>query len=245
MQNFKLTIEYDGSAYCGWQRQADDPTLQGTIETALATMTGQPITLIGSGRTDAGVHAYGQVASFSCATRLTPEMFQKGLNSLLPRDIVITDCCAVAAKFHARFDVQSKVYHYRILNRPLPAAIGRLYAWHVPYPLDLDAMQRACRHLVGTHDFKAFQGAGSPRPHTTRQVFQADLIPEPGDGLTFVIEGNGFLKFMVRNIVGTLVQVGQGKMAADDVLNILLSRDRRRAGITAPAHGLFLMQVKY
>ena len=245
MKNFKLTIEYDGSAYHGWQRQSIEPTIQGEIEKALMTMTGQSITLIGSGRTDAGVHAHGQAASFICDTSLSPEVFKRGLNSLLPQDIVITACAAVPETFNARHNARSKVYHYRILNRRLPAAIGRQYAWHVYRPLDLEAMHRACRHIIGRHDFKAFEGAGSPRAHTTRRVIHADLVEKDEGNLIFEIEGDGFLKFMVRNIVGTLVDVGLAKITADDFKRILLSKDRKLASVTAPAHGLFLTQVTY
>jgi tRNA pseudouridine38-40 synthase len=244
-KNFMLTIEYDGRAFHGWQRQSIEPTIQGEIENALMTMTGQKIALTGSGRTDAGVHAYGQVANFLCETTLTPEAFQRGLNSLLPGDIVITACAPVPEKFNARYDAKSKIYQYRILNRRLPMAIERKYAWHVPQPLDIDAMHRACAQVIGTHDFKAFEGSGSPRAHTTRRVIRAELVQNKEGRLVFEIEGEGFLRFMVRNILGTLVSVGLSKISPDDFKQILLSRDRNLAGITAPAHGLFLMQVKY
>jgi len=244
-KNFKLTIEYDGSAYHGWQRQSTRPTIQGTIEKALKTMTGRQITLIGSGRTDAGVHACGQIANFICETDLTPDIFQKGLNSLLPKDIVITACSEASQQFNARYDVKSKTYHYRILNRDLPAAIGRQYAWYIPQKLDLNAMNRACGHIIGTHDFKSFEGTGSPRAHTRRHVIRADIVEKNAGDLIFKIEGIGFLRFMVRNIVGTLVDVGRGKITADDVKQILQSQDRKLAGATAPANGLFLVQVTY
>jgi len=245
LTNFKLTIEYDGSAYHGWQRQASEPTIQEQIETALTTMTGRKVALRGSGRTDAGVHAYGQVANFLCHTNLTSENFQRGLNSLLPEDIVITACKTVPENFNARFDAVSKIYQYKILNRKLPAAINRQYAWHVPYEMDRNAMQLACRHIIGTHDFKAFEGSGSPRAHTTRRVMRANLAQENDGYLVFEIEGEGFLRFMVRNIVGTLVDVGRGRITPHDFKQIMTSKDRSLAGITAPAHGLFLMQVKY
>jgi tRNA pseudouridine38-40 synthase len=245
LQNFKITIEYDGTAYHGWQRQTNDRTIQSEIEKALMTMTGDRITLTGSGRTDAGVHAFGQVANFSCNTSLDSGVFQKGLNSLLPEDIVITMCTQVSMKFHARYDVTSKSYHYRILNRHLPAAIFRQYAWHIPKKLELDAMAGSLRYIIGTHDFKAFEGTGSPRANTIRSVIHADLEKMDNGYLVFKIQGNGFLRFMVRNIVGTLLDVGLGKITPDDFNNILLSKDRNLAGVTAPAHGLFLMQVNY
>lgn len=245
LKNFKLTIEYDGGAYHGWQRQATDPTIQEEIEKALLTMTGAKVALTGSGRTDAGVHAWGQVANFLCKTNLSHDVFQRGLNSLLSRDIVITACTRVPDSFNARYDAKSKTYHYKILNRRLPAAIGRQYFWHIPPKLDLSAMRRACRHIIGTHDFKAFEGAGSPRAHTTRRVIHADLVKDHEGYLIFEIEGDGFLRFMVRNIVGTLVDVGLGKNTAKDFKRILLSKDRNLAGVTAPPQGLFLMQVNY
>jgi len=245
MPNFKITIEYDGSAYHGWQRQTMDRTIQGEIETALMTMAGNRVALTGSGRTDAGVHAYHQVANFQCETQLTPGVFQKGLNSLLPEDIVITSCEVVPEKFHAQYDAKSKTYHYRILNRPIPVAISRQYAWHIRKELDLDAMRSALRFIVGTHDFKAFEGSGSPRADTIRCIINADLFKTDDGYVVLKIEGDGFLRFMVRNIVGTLVDVGLGKITPDDFKRILVSKDRNLAGITAPAHGLFLMSVRY
>jgi len=245
LKNFKITIEYDGTAYHGWQRQVDDPTIQGEIEKALMTMTGNPVTLTGSGRTDAGVHAFGQVANFKCRTGLDHSVFLKGLNSLLPKDIVITKCAQVSLEFHARYDVKSKSYHYRILNRNLPAAIFRQYAWHIPKKLNLEAMAGSLRYIIGTHDFKAFEGTGSPRTSTIRSVMHADLKKMDDGYLIFKIQGNGFLRFMVRNIVGTLVDVGRGKITPHNFNNILLSKDRNLAGVTAPAHGLFLMHVNY
>jgi len=244
-KNFKIIIEYDGSAYHGWQRQKQDRTLQGEIETALFTMTGQAVALQGSGRTDAGVHAYGQVANFCCETDLAPEIIQKGLNSLLPDDIVISDCRRVHETFHARYDAKSKIYHYKILNRHWPAAIGRQYAWYIRRKLNAAAMRSAMDFIIGSHDFKAFEGSGSPRSHTTRRVMAAELIENPNDMLIFKIEADGFLRFMVRNIVGTLVDVGRGKITAEEFKKILEAKDRSRAGATAPAHGLFLMKAKY
>jgi len=245
MTNFKITIEYDGSAYHGWQRQSSERTIQGEIENALKTMTGNCVAVTGSGRTDAGVHALNQTANFRCAASLTPEVFLKGLNSLLPEDIVISSCKIVPEKFHARYDVKSKVYHYRILNRTLPAAISRQYAWHIRKKLNLIAMQEALRCIIGSHDFKAFEGSGSPRASTVRCIINADLVKAENDYLVLKIEGDGFLKFMVRNIVGTLVDVGFDKITPHDFKQILISKDRNLAGITAPANGLFLMEVKY
>ena len=245
MKNFKITIEYDGSAYHGWQRQAKGRTIQGEIENALATMTGNDVSVTGSGRTDAGVHALSQTANFRCATLMSPEVFLKGLNSLLPKDIVITACESVPDTFHARYDVKSKTYQYRILNRPLPAAINRQYSWHIRKKLDLKAMQTALKRITGRHDFKAFEGSGSPRSDSIRHIMTADLVKTDDEYLVLTLEGNGFLKFMARNIVGTLVDVGLGKITPDVFEHILASKNRSLAGITAPAHGLFLVDVKY
>lgn len=245
LSNFKLIIEYDGTGYHGWQRQKSDRSIQGEIEQALSTMTGGPVTLIGSGRTDAGVHALGQVANFLCETKLSPEVFQKGLNRLLPEDIVIKDCHRVDRSFHARYDAKSKTYYYRIWNCELPMAIGRHYAWYIRRKLDTAAMRSVLTHLIGTHDFKAFEGTGSPQSHTIRQVTTADLVESEDGFLIFTIEADGFLRYMVRNIVGTLVDVGLGKITTEAFREILASKDRSNASATAPAHGLFLMEVKY
>ncbi len=245
MRNFKLVIEYDGTHYSGWQRQKGDRTIQGEIETALMTMTRRKITVIGSGRTDAGVHASGQTANFKCDTSLTSETFQKGLNSLLPKDIVIRSCQPAAIDFHARFDAKSKAYRYHILNHHPPVAIGRQYVWQIRRPLDTHAMVQASQYFVGTHDFKAFEGSGSPRAHTVRHITMSKLSVEHGGKITFDVEANGFLRFMVRNIVGTMVDVGLGKLSFQDIQEIFLSRDRGRASATAPAHGLFLISVTY
>jgi tRNA pseudouridine38-40 synthase len=242
---FRLTIEYDGSGFHGWQRQKRDRTVQETIEKALAVMTRETVSLIGSGRTDAGVHALAQSASFNTRCGLDAKAFLNGLNSLLPDDVVIRACEAMPADFHARFDVVSKHYRYHILNRSLAPAIGRQFVWHIRKPLDTTAMIRAAGCLTGTHDFKAFEGAGSPRDHTVRQVTESRLTDAGGGNLTYDIRANGFLRFMVRNIVGTLVEVGHGKIGADEVVDILRTRKRSRAGATAPPQGLFLVEVDY
>ena len=245
MKNFKLIIEYDGTRYHGWQRQKKEATIQGEIEKALWIMTRSSVSLNGSGRTDAGVHARGQAANFRCDTNLDPEIFQRGLNSLLPEDIVIRECRQVEDTFHARYSVKSKIYHYKIFNHPVPTAIKRQYVWSIRSRLDILAMQSAISYIIGSHDFKAFEGAGSPRAHTNRHVMAADLFESDNRVLIFRIEANGFLRFMVRNIVGTLVDVGLGKTAPAEFKQILKSRDRNRAGATAPARGLCLMEVKY
>lgn len=244
-RNFKLVIEYDGSRYHGWQRQKEDRSIQGEIEKALKTITTQSVTLIGSGRTDAGVHARGQVANFECNTRLEPEDLINGLNHLLENDIVIKVCEPVSASFHARYDARSKVYHYQILNRPLPAAIARQYSWFIRKTLNREAMRAAIAYIIGSHDFKAFEGSGSPRRHTARHIFSAELSEQDNGLLVFEIEADGFLRYMVRNIVGTLVDVGLEKLPSPDFKRILDSKDRSRASATAPAHGLTLIKVNY
>jgi tRNA pseudouridine38-40 synthase len=244
-KTFKLIIEYDGSGFHGWQRQKSDRTVQETIEQALVRMTGEAVTVIGSGRTDAGVHARGQVASFQTATRLDAPIFFNGLNSLLPDDVRIRACYQMPDGFHARYDVSSKHYRYHILNRPIAPAIGRQFVWHIRKPLNIPAMTQAAGTLIGTHDFRAFEGTGSPRAHTVRTVNDSTIHMLEGGKLTYDIQADGFLRFMVRNIVGTLVEVGMGKRTAEEMKAILASRDRSRAGATAPPQGLFLMDVSY
>lgn len=244
-KNFKLTIEYDGTRYHGWQVQPNGPSIQQEIESALHTMTRQKIKLLGSGRTDAGVHALGQVANFTCNTAITPEAFQKGLNSILPDDIVIRHVMEVPLQFHARYDAKSKRYRYHILNQPVPSAIERHYTWWIRSPLDLSAMSEAAGYIIGEHDFKAFEGAGSPRSHTNRHVLEADVKGRTPGRITFSIRANGFLRYMVRNLVGTLVDVGLQKKPPKQIKKILESKDRNQAAATAPPTGLFLVQVYY
>lgn len=244
-KNFKIIVEYDGTEYHGWQRQKADRTIQQEIEQALTTMAAGQITLCASGRTDAGVHAFGQTANFLCETDLSPEVLKKGLNSLLPDDIVIKECRLAAEFFHARYDVKSKIYHYRLVNRKIPPAIGRQYAWFIRNRLDTAAMRCAISHICGIHDFKAFEGTGSPRSHTIRNVMAADLNEDNDGSIVFKIEADGFLRYMVRNIVGTLVDVGLGKITPAGFKEILESKNRSQASATAPPHGLFLMEVKY
>ncbi|RLB98279.1 MAG: tRNA pseudouridine(38-40) synthase TruA [Deltaproteobacteria bacterium] len=245
MQNYRLTIEYDGTAYHGWQRQKDDPTIQGEIEKALEVMTRQRVAVNGSGRTDAGVHALAQTANFKSDAGLSTEAFQMGLNSLLKDDIVIKDCQEAEDMFHARYDAKGKIYQYCFLNAKVPSAISRNRVWHIRKQLNFYAMQRAAVHLIGEHDFKAFEGTGSPRSSTVRKVTMAEISRESAENITFTIEANGFLRYMVRNIVGTLVEVGQSKMAPERFKAVLECGDRGQAGATAPPQGLFLVKVLY
>ena len=243
-RTFKLVVEYDGSAYHGWQRQGSLPTIQAEIERVIAMMTRKSVHVMGSGRTDSGVHALGQVASFRCATRLSCEALVRGINSLLPGDIVIRDCVEVPASFHACHSAIGKTYRYRIHNSPFRQALGRQYAWHICRPLDIEAMQQALCRVVGTHDFKGFESTGSPRVHTVRTIYRADLSQADGC-LSVELTGNGFLRCMVRNIVGTLVEIGLHRYPETHIARMLESRDRRQAGTAAPAHGLFLVRVLY
>jgi tRNA pseudouridine38-40 synthase len=245
MRNIKLLIEYDGTNYLGWQVQPKGPTIQGILEEKLELLTGQPVQLIGSGRTDSGVHALGQVAHFRTQSRMDIPTIQRALNSLLPPDIVIQKVEEIDESFHARKHSKSKVYEYRILNRNLRSAFHRGYVWHIPQKLDLTEMKKATQGLVGEHDFSAFRTVGSPTRTTVRRVIQADWKRGRDGLIRFEIEANGFLKQMVRSIVGTLVEIGKGRMKAADLPKILNSKDRKEAGPTAPAQGLFLKKVKY
>ncbi len=244
-KNFRLTIEYDGTDFHGWQRQRSDRTVQAEIEAALAAMTRQKVVVHGSGRTDAGVHALGQVASFQCETRLTAGEFQNGLNGLLPEDITVLDCRETGDAFHGRYSARSKVYRYHILNRPAPTAVDRRFCWHVRKPLSLTGMAAGADRLVGTHDFSSFEATGSPRSHSRRTVLSAGWAEPEKGRLCFTIEADGFLRCMVRNIVGTLVEIGSGKRRAEEIETLLAAADRSLAGPTAPARGLFLVQVRY
>ncbi len=244
-QNFKLVVEYDGTPFFGWQRQKDRLTVQGALEKTISTILNQDIAISGSGRTDAGVHARGQVASFKAQTRVTPEELKKGINSLIRYPVVIRDCAVAGNEFHAQYSALSKEYHYVILNRQDPCAIGRDYLWHVRAPLNRDLMNQCCCFLEGTHDFKSFENTGSPRTSTKRQIFFARVDREDKDTIVFKVCASGFLKNMVRNIVGTLVDAGHEKISPEAFKRILEAKDRRLAGATAPAGGLFLEKVNY
>lgn len=244
-QTYKLVIEYDGAPFHGWQRQKDKPTVQGEIEKTLSTMLNQPVTIAGSGRTDAGVHACAQVASFTADTLLLPKRIKKGLNRMIKSPIVIHHCSFAPDDFHAQYSAVSKEYHYMILNREDPCAINRGYVWHIRHPLDADKMNTCCKEIIGLHDFKSFENTGSPRSTTIREVFSCGVEPQEKDHLVFKIKANGFLKYMVRNLVGTMVQVGLHITTPAEFKAVLTAKDRKKAGATAPAHGLFLKQVNY
>ena len=245
MRNIKLLIEYDGTNYRGWQVQPDGPTIQGMLEEKLSRLTSERIHVIGSGRTDSGVHALGQVTHFRTQSQMDIRTIQRALNSLLPPDIVIREVEEVDEGFHARKQSKSKVYEYRILNRNLRSAFHRGYVWHIPQKLNLEEMKKATQSLIGEHDFSAFRTVGSPTRTTVRRVIRGEWKRGRDGLIRFEIEANGFLKQMVRSIIGTLVEIGRGKRKASDLRKVLNSKDRKEAGPTAPAQGLFLKEVKY
>ncbi len=245
MRTLKLTIEYDGTEYQGWQVQPKGLTIQGVLEETLKKLTGEEVRLIGSGRTDAGVHALGQVAHFKTNSSMDLHSMEKALNSLLPKDIVIRAVEEVKGDFHARKNCKSKVYEYRILNRPLRSAFHHHYSWHIPQKLNLKEMKEATRYLIGEHDFSSFRSMGTPTRTATRKVIRAEWKREKEGLLRFEIEATGFLKQMVRAVVGTLVEVGRGRINSQEFRRIIDLKDRTMAGPTAPAHGLFLKEVKY
>ena len=214
------------------------------IEERIRVITGEFSPLVASGRTDAGVHALGQVCHFATDSSIATEALRKGLNSLLPEDILIKDVQEAPAHFHARYSAKSKLYEYRILNRPQPDPFLRLYSWHVPFPLDRKAMKECLNLLQGKRDFSSFMSSGSENANPTRVMMLADLQFENGI-LRFLFEADGFLRHMVRNIVGTLVEVGEGKRDPEGFEKILESRDRQKAGVKSPPQGLYLVRVRY
>ena len=244
-KNIRLVIVYDGSRYCGWQRQKNDPSIQALIEHKIQLMTGEPVTLHASGRTDSGVHALHQVCHFISHTRLDPDSIRKGLNSLLPDDIFIQGTEDVPLDFHARYSAKRKTYEYRILNRRQPDIFRRRYLWHVSAPLDIGIMEKCVSLLIGTHDFSAFRSSSSGNTNPVREMHVATLKGQKEGVLRFIFEADGFLRHMVRNIVGTAVEVGLGKRDLKEFQNILKSKDRKKAGMKAPPQGLFLTMVHY
>ena len=244
-RNYKLVLEYDGSNYHGWQRQKGLLTIQEVVETRLAIMTQAPVRLVGAGRTDAGVHARGQVANFFSETQIPPDRLLRGLNSLLPDDIVALELVSVPKEFHARFKASSKIYEYRIHNGPIAVALGRRYGWHISRPLRWSSMVKCLKLLQGRHDFSSFQAAGSNVRSTERVVLATEITAVGEYTRLIIIEANGFLRHMVRNIVGTLVDVGSGKLTEEVFSAVLAARNRQQAGMTAPARGLCLLEVRY
>ena len=245
MRNFKLCLSYDGSRYRGWQRLGDsDNTIQGKLENVLSRMTGAPVEVIGSGRTDAGAHAMGQTANFHCHTTLSCEEVYDYLKQYLPEDIGVISVEEVDPRFHSRYHALKKTYRYRIWNSALPCVFERKYVWQVQEELDIDAMQQAAQQFVGTHDFLAFCSNKHFKKSSVRSIFHFDVVRH-GPEIHFTVTGDGFLYNMVRIMVGTLVAVGRGELDETAIPVILESRVRENAGETVPAKGLCLMEVCY
>ncbi len=244
-KNIRMVLRYDGTRFLGWQSQKGGNTIQDILEEKILLMTGESVRLIAAGRTDAGVHALHQVCHFHCHFDLAPEPLLRGLNSLLPPDIHVNRVEYAPPNFHARYGVMSKIYEYRLLNRPDPDPFLRFYTWHVPSPLNLQAMEQCLAPLAGEHDFSSFMSSGSSVRDATRHLIKADIQEEEQGLLLISFQANGFLRHMVRNLVGTLVEVGRGRREPEEFLEIFHARDMRVAGVRAPAHGLFLKMVFY
>lgn len=248
MRTLKLILEYDGTAYCGWQRQRGTPggapSVQATLERAVGTVTGEGSHVVGAGRTDAGVHALAQVAHVSTRSRIPADRFPGALNAYLPEEIRVLHAEDAPQGFHARFDAVSRTYRYDILNRPAASALLRHRAYHVPDPLDAEAMHRAVAPFTGRHDFAAYRGSGSPTRTTICTVTSVGWVRR-GTCVRFTITADRFLRHMVRMIVGTLVRVGTGRLPVDAPGEYLRDPDSRRTGPTVPPHGLYLVRVDY
>ncbi|UKL14164.1 tRNA pseudouridine(38-40) synthase TruA [Dissulfurimicrobium hydrothermale] len=252
MRNIKLTIQYDGSRYHGWQKQKDNPTIQGLLEDVLKRMTGEMIRLIGSGRTDAGVHAAAQTANFHTMSNISLSGIQKGINSMLPDDIAVIAAEEIDDDFHALKDAVCKRYSYHIVSSPVRLPLWEGRAWVINQPIDADAVRQALAFLTGEHDFSAFKASGCSAKTSIRRIFSVDFKqisiefpPAGGIHYIFTIAASGFLRYMVRNIVGVLVMIGTGKIRPDEMKRIISSKDRSMAGPTAPPQGLYLEEVTY
>ena len=243
-RRFVLVCEYDGTAYCGWQRQINGPSVQQALEETLARLTGEPVTVTGSSRTDAGVHALGLCAHFDSATRIPPDKLAFALNTMLPPDIRIRESGPAPEGFHARYSACGKVYRYAFFNSRHDCAIGRQYAAHVPLELDERLMHEEAQALCGTHDFAAFAASGSVATSTVRTIYRAQ-VTRSGETVALTVLGDGFLYNMVRIIAGTLMEVGTGKRAPGAIARAIATGDRLALGQTAPAKGLTLMRVLY
>jgi len=246
MPTFRLTLEYDGTDFAGWQSQAQgERTVQATLAAALAEIAGGAVRVTGAGRTDAGVHAEGQVAAATCDTRLAAETLLRALNAHLPRDLAVVACEPAADGFDPRREAKGKLYRYAVWNDPVPSPLRRRRFHHMPGRLELAAMKDAATHLLGRHDFASFQGAGSSIPGTVRTLSRVEVAGESGGEILLWLAGDGFLRHMVRNVVGTLLEVGAGRRPPGSLPALLAARDRTQAGPTAPARGLTLVRVDY
>jgi tRNA pseudouridine38-40 synthase len=241
---FRMVVEYDGTDYSGWQIQPERQTIQGALQQALRTITGETVRVDGAGRTDAGVHAEGQVVAFSLERGFDLRVLQRGLNGICAPGIVVREILPTAETFDPRREATRRSYEYAIDNRPWPSPFRRRYAWHVHRPLDRSVIRDAAATLVGEHDFAAFQAADCDAENSVRRVFTSEVEGEAGD-LVYRITATAFLRHMVRTIVGTLVEVGKGERSVGDFAELLTLRDRRLAGGTAPPHGLCLVRVEY
>ena len=245
IRTIKIIAEYDGTNYHGWQRQKNILTIQQLLEEAIGRVTGENVTVIGAGRTDAHVHASNQSAHFKINSLIGTRNLIFGMNSLLPNDIVVKELKEVDEVFHARFDVKSKVYMYQIHNAPVRSALYRDYAWHVRAPLDLEKVEKCLPILRGTHDFSSFCSKKVGDVNCVRNIKDIYIKNKHPEQMRIFIEADGFLRYMARTIVGTMVEIGMGRRVPHDLCDILEARERGRAGITAPPQGLFLVEVKY
>ena len=245
-RNIKMVLAYDGTQYHGWQWQKNALSIQAIVEEKIQILTREHVTVIASGRTDAGVHALHQVCHFLTHSDMDPESIRKGLNSLLPEDILVRHAEQAPLDFHARYSVKSKTYEYRLLTREQPDLFLRHYAWHMPRKLDMARMEACLSLLRGRHDFSSFKSARSDNLNPVREMIRAELHDSPDSGLIrFVFEAGGFLRHMVRNMVGTVVEVGSGRIGLEEFQEILGAKDRKKAGLNAPSRGLFLTMVRY
>lgn len=245
MRNIKLTIEYDGKEFNGWQKQPSKLNIQGTIEQAIKTITGEDVDLQASGRTDAGVHALGQVANFKTNSNIPIEKMSIAINCNLKKSIRIVKAEEVEERFHSRLSCKRKTYRYIINNGEIPSAIYRNLETHIPYKLDIEKMKQAVKYFEGEHDFKAFKASGTSSKSSIRTIYKAEVIKMPNNRIYIELTGNGFLYNMVRIIAGTLVDVGTGKIKPEDIEKIIESKDRTNAGKTLPPQGLYLVCVNY
>ena len=247
MRNIRLMIEYDGSRYQGWQRLGGDSntnTIQGKLETVLSKMTKEDIKITGSGRTDAGVHAYGQVANFHTNSLYSCKEFKESLTKYLPSDIGILKVEEAGDRFHSRLNAKSKTYLYRISLPEVPNVFDRKYLWKFPESLDVTRMQQAANYFIGIHDFKGFSSIKKTKKSTIREIYSV-FIQQTDQEIQITYKGNGFLHNMVRILTGTLVEIGRGTMNPEDILEVYQTKDRKKAGMTAPPQGLFLVKVEY